>query len=266
MAIITLSRGTFGGGERLAALVAEKLGYRAISREQLQERVTEVYGISSDRLRQMFEAAPQLFDRAARDSQRLMVALQACLCELLGEDRVIYHGWVGNVFLAGIDHLLKLRLIAPRQMRVGIVMQQRSCTEADASLHIDTVDAARARWTRYFYGSDWTDAALYDMVLNLEWCTIEDLAELVAAATRLPSFQPTEASRARLRDVGLTSRVRARLMTHQSTADFLLDVKAENGHVRVSGLSDRGHISLVTEVVKSVPGVEDVDVVSLAWR
>jgi len=264
MAIVMISRGTFAGGERLAQLLGDRLSYRNISREQLLNRVRDTYGIATDKLDEMLDHAPPLFDRAARQNQRLMVVLQASLCELIGDDRVVYHGRVGHLFLAGVEHLLKVRLIAPRAKRVELAMKREGITEFEANRRIDNVDAQRVRWSRYFYGVDWTDPALYDMVLNLEWTPVEDMAELVAAATRLPAYQPSEASRAHLRDVRLASHLRARLLTDPSTSDFLLEVKAEAGKVRVSGVSQREHIDLVTQVVQKEPGVEKVEVVSLA--
>ncbi|MGC9027548.1 MAG: cytidylate kinase family protein, partial [bacterium] len=49
MAIITISRGTFSGGQMLAECLAKKLGYKSISREILIE-VAEKYGISENNL------------------------------------------------------------------------------------------------------------------------------------------------------------------------------------------------------------------------
>jgi len=37
MSIITISRGTFGGGKAFAENLAQKLGYPCLSREQLSE-------------------------------------------------------------------------------------------------------------------------------------------------------------------------------------------------------------------------------------
>ena len=50
MAIITVSRGTCAGGERLANLVGEKLGFKVVSRELLYARVAEQYGFGPDRV------------------------------------------------------------------------------------------------------------------------------------------------------------------------------------------------------------------------
>ena len=55
MAIITISRGTFAGGQKLAALLAERLSYRAVSRELLYLKVKEDYGFSSEQTAEIME-------------------------------------------------------------------------------------------------------------------------------------------------------------------------------------------------------------------
>ena len=47
MAIITISRGTFSGGQSLAEYVAGKLGYRCLAREVLIEAARQ-YGVDEE--------------------------------------------------------------------------------------------------------------------------------------------------------------------------------------------------------------------------
>ena len=48
MAVITISRGTFAGGEKLASALAQRLGYRAISREALYRQVQAEHGFQAE--------------------------------------------------------------------------------------------------------------------------------------------------------------------------------------------------------------------------
>jgi cytidylate kinase len=62
MAIITISRGSFSGGQGLAECITEKLGYRCISREVLVEAARE-YGVPLDKLSKALDEAPGLLER-----------------------------------------------------------------------------------------------------------------------------------------------------------------------------------------------------------
>jgi len=57
MAIITVSRGTFSGGKILAKCVAEKLGYRCISREVLVDAARE-FGAPLEKLSKALDEPP----------------------------------------------------------------------------------------------------------------------------------------------------------------------------------------------------------------
>lgn len=265
MAIITIPRGTFAGGEKLAALLGERLKYRVVSREMLFERVRDSYGIMTHRLEELMEKAPALFDPAAKESgRRMLTAVQAALCELVGEDGAVYHGHLGHLFFPGVFHVLSVRLIAPRPVRVEMCMQREQLNELEASRKVDRVDAERARWSRFFYGVDWTDPSFYDMVFNLESATVEDAAACVAYTAQLPSFSMTDASRKRLLDLALASRVKARLMTDSATQDLDVHIEADGGRVRVSGLVSQGHLEQVVAVVRHLPGVDKVETAQAA--
>ena len=87
MAIIFVSRGTYAGGKTLADMLGARLKYRVVSRELLFERVQETFGIVQHKLEEMMVKAPPIFDTAAKAAaRRAIAAVQASLCELIGED------------------------------------------------------------------------------------------------------------------------------------------------------------------------------------
>jgi cytidylate kinase len=64
MSIIAISRGKYSGGEALAARVAERLGYRCISREVILE-AARGSGISEEKLSAAMEKPPSFWERVA---------------------------------------------------------------------------------------------------------------------------------------------------------------------------------------------------------
>jgi cytidylate kinase len=260
MAIVTISRGSFAGGERLAVLLGERLGYRVVSREQLYEQAHVEYGVWMDALVELMEREPGVLARGSRESRRLMLALQATLCGLVRDDNVVYHGHSGHLFLHGIAHVLRVRLNAPRSRRVEMACQREGLNEHDASRKIDLVDAERTRWTLFFYGVQWGDPGLYDVTLNLERLAPEDAAEVVAGMAQRPPFRSTEESLRQLRDLALASLVRARLLFDPLLSVVDVEVEAHAGKVHLVGLGEGRLASWATEQVQKIPGVLGVDV------
>jgi cytidylate kinase len=267
MAIITISRGTFAGGEKLAAVLAQRLSYRAISRELLYQHVQAEHGFKTEELADLFEDAPSVRvsgERKARVTlgerrRQLFVAVQASLCELVKDDDVVYHGNAGHLLLPGIAHVLRLRLIAPRNQRIEMAMSREGLTRAEACREIDRVDGERARWSQSFFGVNWGDPMLFDLVINLENLSIEEVSEVVEGTVQLPRFRTTDASRQRMHDLALASRVAARLMSNPATANVALDVIADNGVVRLLGVTHQGDVDWVSKVVQKIEGVKKIE-------
>jgi len=268
MPIITISRGTFAGGEKLAGLLGQRLQCRTISRELLYEQVQQSYGISAAEAEEIMELAPSHLDHAVerrsrialgQRRRRLFYALQASLCELLQPDNTVYHGQAGHLLLPGVAHVLRARIIAPRSMRVEMATQREGLSRIEASKKIDIVDSARHRWIQTFFGANWGDPVLFDLVLNLEQQRVEEVAEILVYATSRPSFQATAASLRTLRDLCLSSRVLALLATHPDTQATEIEIDVKDGVVGLLGHLADVEVERVTSVALQVDGVIRVE-------
>ena len=62
MSIITISRGSYSGGEEIAEKVAKKMGYDYISREILLD-ASEMFNIPEIKLARAINDAPSILDR-----------------------------------------------------------------------------------------------------------------------------------------------------------------------------------------------------------
>jgi cytidylate kinase len=253
MPIITISRGTFSGGKDMAECLAGQLGYPCISREVILE-AGEQYGVSEAALRAAISQAPSLFDRLKRDRDRYLAYIRAVLCKRAQEGNFIYHGHAGHHLLAGIRHLIRVRVVADLAYRIKAAMSQLNLTSRQAEAHIKKVDDERRKWTRFLYGVSWDDPANYDVVLNLEYLGIDGACAAVVRLTELEHFQPTAESRRALESLALQSFVLAALARDERTRDADFRVRAEDGVVTIQGLVK--HPNMVEAVREVASGVE----------
>lgn len=274
MPIVTVSRGTMSGGKALAECLAATLGCSCIAREVLVEGAAKL-GVSEEFLRERLERAPGLWERLTAERRTYALATQAALAEQVARGEAVYHGLAGHLLLREIPQVLRVRLIAPVEVRVKALMEQRGMTREDAERFITEVDSHRVKWTRLMYNADIEDPRLYDLVLNLEKISIESGCDVVLAMARRPEFTIDDAARARLGDFVLTCRVRLALAIQPATRGLELEVTARSGVVTLAGkvpkpdmlthASDRWMKEL-REVVEGVTGVKrvvlDVGVVS----
>ena len=194
MAIITISRGSMSGGEALAKLLEH--------RPRLSDSWAATCSWPPPRnwtslrrsLTQKIVRGPGVWESLTSNRRLYVVAVQAALAEHLDKGNLVYHGHAGHLLLKGIPTVLRVRLIAPLEMRVRSVMERQHLNREAAVEYIATVDHERIRWTQFIYGVDWSDPSLYDLVINLENMSMQTACTTIAAVVGQPEFALTDAA------------------------------------------------------------------------
>lgn len=267
MPIITISRGTMSGGKALAECVSRALGCACIAREVLLEGASKL-GVSEERLREGMERSPGLWNRFTAERRTYVLACQAALADHAAQGDFVYHGLAGHLLLRDLSEVLRVRLIAPLDMRIRALAEQRGMSRDEAERYIADVDQQRARWTRLMYDVEIGDAKLFDLVLNLEKATLESACETLVTLARRREFTIDGAARARCAEFALACRVRLALDLHPSSRGLGLEVTSRDGRVTLSGPIPQAQLaSHATErwmgelrkVAADVPGVKGVE-------
>jgi cytidylate kinase len=234
MPIITIYQGASGSGQELAEAVAGVLGYRCVGRTELLES-SRRYHIPEAKLNQILEQGPHWWKRLLQNMRPYRIALQGALCEIAANGKIVYHGHLGHELLPGINHVLKVLLTAPLEVRINQIKSREKLSEGQARRYIEEIDKARSRRLLSMFGADWRDSTRYDLVLNLGQMKIESAKRLILEAAKLEEYQPTVSSERQFQDLSLSTRVHAALITSREFRGSILDVCAENGHVHISG-------------------------------
>jgi cytidylate kinase len=237
MAIITISRGTLSGGESLARCLSERLNLPVLSREVIRDAASR-YGIAADLLSHQMEKTPTVIQRrmVGGEERRLyLIALQAVLAERVQEGDFIYHGHAGHLLLQTLPAVLRVRLIAPLEYRIGIVRESQGLNEEDAKKYIAHVDKCRTQWTRLLYNVEWNDPSLYDLVINLGAVGLETACALIDFTVRTPDFQESPEKKEIRADFLLASRIRLKLAQNDRTRGMQVGVQVSGHTARISG-------------------------------
>ncbi len=267
MPLITISRGSMSGGKELAECISAALGSPCIGREILVDAAAKL-GVPEQVLAKKMEKGPGLWDRLTLERRIYVVAVQAALAEQAVSGNLVYHGLAGQMLLRGLPAVLRLRLIAPLEVRIQTVMERQKLTRQAAEQYIHDVDDNRARWTRFMYDVDVRDSRLYDLIINLEGMTIPTACCAVLEIVKQPEFEITDSVRERLADFALGCHVKVALATHPASRGLDLQVEADHGIVSIIGevpqpimlthASSRWEQEL-TQIAGSVEGVQRVE-------
>lgn len=268
MAIITISRGSTSGGEALSEHLKEKLGYPLVGREILVT-AAEKLGISEDALMRKIAQGPGFWERLTANRRLYVAAVQASLAEHALCGKLLYSGHVGHLLLRGIQGILRIRVLDSVEHRVASVMRKQRLGRGAALEYIRSVDEERVHWARFIYGVDWTDASLYDLVVNLEQMGVDTTCEMVATIAARPEFTFTEKTEKALVDLYLAARVKIALASNPLTSALDLEVTSSNGELDIRAAAGQNgdgpllHDRDEAAVVRAAEGVEGVKSVSM---
>ena len=258
IAVITISRGTFSGGKALAECLSRKLGYHCIDRDALLKRAA-TSRVSEYDLRAALEEPPSFPGRYNHTRYVYFALIQAALFEQVRNGKAVYHGLAGQLLLKGAPGLLRLRVIAPLEQRIGAAQQRLKVRREEAAAFIGRMDHDRRKWTQFLYGVDWGDPALYDLLINLEHIGIERACGFVVSIIELGGFEFSPERQAAMNDLALASRVRAALAQDPYTLNLEVEAESRGGSVSIRGHSP-DELEAIRRVVLAVPGVTGITV------
>jgi len=259
MAMISISRGTFSGGKTLAERVAERLGYPCLGREEVLIEAGKEYGVSERELTEAVNQPPPFWQQVPGRRVAYLMCLTATLLKHAQEGNLVYHGHAGHFLLAGISHVLRVRVIADMEYRIKAAMERMNIKRDEAIVYIDRVDKERIKWSRFLYGIEWGDPSQYDAVLNLERMSMEGASLAIASMAQLDDFKVTTQSQKATEDLKVTSGVWAALVKDERTRAASVQVVAKNGVVTVTGKAAAGKVvDAIPAVAAQVSGVKEV--------
>jgi cytidylate kinase len=260
MSIVTVSHEIGAGGPEIGQKVAERLGLHYVDQELISDAALR-YGVLEEKLSSLDESKPSLFERFDAETRRTITILQTALFEFAEKDRVVLMGRAGQWLLRGIPHVLRLRVMAPfelRAKRLGKKLSGQMGEQTNPRMVLDMArrdDSEKLGRMRYLYEVDLRDPALYDLVINMEKLSIDAAVELVAAAVQRPELQTTPAGQQLVADRSLASQVQVALATNPETRRYRITVEAKSGLVTLEGTAAMDE---AVEVARSVRGVLEV--------
>ena len=287
MAIITMSHEIGAGGPEIGQQLADRLGYRYVDQD-LVSNAAQKYGLLEEKLSHLDESKPSLFERFDAETRRYITVIQTALYDFAEQDNVVLMGrggqWLplgiqrrgasgsgprsdrgllqfGQWLLRGIPHVLRVRIMAPFDVRVkrlskklaGPMGEQTNPRTVSDLVRRD--DAEKAGRMRYLYEVNITDPALYDLVINTEKLMIAAVVGLLAGVVGQSELAATPASSQLVADRSLASRVQVALATHPETRKYRISVEARTGVVTLEGTAVMDE---AMDVARGVDGVREV--------
>jgi len=263
MTVIAMTREIGSHGSEVAAGVAATLGLEIINSEIVVPDVAGSLGVEQSAVQRYLEGKASLFDRWQIDARNLSRYTLDQILNLALKDNVLIRGWGAAALFQGIRGVICVRVCAPMNFRVQVIMERLSIKDAEAVREqIQRYDVAHARAMRTSFGIEQEDALLYHIILNTERLSVGACVRAVCTLAEDPRFQDQARTRSVLSDKLLEAKINAALADHvnMAMAPAGVIVSAANGRVTLAGVTSSGGLRAKAEhVTQSIAGVCDID-------
>jgi cytidylate kinase len=261
MAILTISREIGTDGLQVGKVVAEKMGYTFLDKEGvLQEMAKE----GSDWVRtaeELDEHMPSFWDRFDQKYWGFIALAQSHLLDCALAGNVVIIGRGSNFLLEDIPYALKVRIIAPMEIRLRSVSEDQTNADfisanKEAALKIlEKSDKESEQLMHYIFGRHWNDPRAYDITLNMSSLSTDEVTEILIAMLSHKDRHINSAAQEQLRKHALAARIKASIVTNTHVHVPTLEVLPVGSTMVIRGVvhSAKEH-KVVEEEAKKIAG------------
>jgi cytidylate kinase len=186
MSSITISRQYGSLGDEIGREVAERLGLRLVDGTVIAE-IARRLGLSasdfedrdewqgtvvSDLVRTMRRLYPATIaptpteEPPELDDASYLEVIRQVIWEVARTEDAVIIGRGAASILGNSPTVLHVLMVAPLAVRAERIMTADDLDHQRAVQRIKQIDERRARYIRRFYGVDWLDVSIYDLVIN----------------------------------------------------------------------------------------------------
>jgi len=254
MAILTVSREFMSGGEEIAQAVAGELGYEYVDKDTILARIESAGHRWKKAGEELDESPPTFWERYDWQYRGFVYLVESNIYEYAVKNNVVIMGRGANVILDGIAHVLKVRFIAPLDLRIKAAMSKQNVDKETAEWLIATTDKRRANYVQSNFGKAWNDINRYDLVINTAIQSQEQAKQMISDALNDKDKLITDEVRKELEGRALAARIKAKVFSHPALHVPTLKVTFTGDAVLLKGVVSIKEHHLVQELAKEIAG------------
>ena len=171
--MVTISRQAGAGGDEIARLLAEELGWKVLDNDAVERLLVEK-GFTRAEAETFEEKEPGLWHRFSSEKEKYLHFLKMVSYEFARRADCITLGRGGQILFADVPGVIRVRVIAPLQDRVARVRDTSGGDEHRARQTVQHSDNERTGFYRFLFHANWDAPDLYDLIINTHSLSLED--------------------------------------------------------------------------------------------
>jgi cytidylate kinase len=179
--VITISREFASGGDVVANLVAEKMGFTLVSKKTIEENLPSFMQEGSK--------DPIIARKISKSiySEGYISALHEYVYDLAIRENLVILGQGGQVLFRDFPPSLHVKVLSSTPKKVQRVMKHYNLGQEAAQKLITEQDRSKKKYLKRVFGEDWSNVSLYDLFVNTDRVSYEDAADLISTAYHIHS-------------------------------------------------------------------------------
>lgn len=196
MAVITISKEAGTDSEKLASLLAKKLGWEYIGKQLVAEIARELHISQRDadafrkdsdsRLlrfvdRYTCSVVQKVVDReyGCLDDKNYFDTTKTLVEKAYKAGNAIILGWGGQCILHDNPDVLHVRLVKGTEEKIKTIMDRFNYNRREAENYIEREEGDSKSYIKHYFKEDWNDAHFYDLTIDMGKNTLEDAAQTI---------------------------------------------------------------------------------------
>ena len=175
--IITLSRLTGSLGNKIAQLLAKKLGFNLITRDYVIKNWLPE--IATDHELHMLKETSKFYNKTSKKGITFAEYIENKLKEVIKNESVVIRGLGSQVIFRNNPKALHLRIVCSKKSRYKRLAAEYGLKKEQAQRTLKLSDRRRRRYVWRIYEKDWSDPALYHLCFNTDGIKPEIVVESV---------------------------------------------------------------------------------------
>jgi len=201
MAVITINKEFGTQSQRVATKLAEKLGYEYIG-DKLLAQIAREMNMSEHEAKAFLQTSKssilRLVDKyTCSVVQKVVDREHGCLDDkayfektkelvekLYDNDNVIILGWGSQCILKDKPNTLHVRLRKDDELKLSELMESQNLSRKAAEHKIKSDEQDLRIYVKEYFGEDWNDARLYDLVIDMGKNSVLEAVDLICENLR----------------------------------------------------------------------------------
>jgi cytidylate kinase len=159
-------------GDEIAEALSRRLGWELISRNDLFVHFPEIAPNPYD-MRMLAESA-KYYLNPVNGKGSFLECLTKRLTDYLEDKPAVLVGFGSQVIFENNREALHVRIMAPKDIRVGRARKQHHVSYEEAEKIIDTADKKHRKFVSTVFEADLSDPSLYNLILNTAALSVDE--------------------------------------------------------------------------------------------